>query len=141
MKVSMSETYKENNLEAEIAELNREIEAKRAQLEKEKGIVEERDVVKEVVSQHVYASDEVSDGAAIPAKSTSAPAVPTANYLDGLDTDTILTVNSLISAIPEMGIKKTITKARTEHPLILDAFHDALVNNLYEELKERGLIK
>ena len=128
----MSEINKEHNLEAEIAELNREIEIKRAELEQEKGIVEEREAVSEVVASHVYASDTSTQAVS--------PAPSSANYLDNLDADTVVLVNNLISDIPKAGIKKTIARARAEHPFVLDAFHDALVTKLYEELKERGLI-
>ena len=43
-------------------------------------------------------------------------------------------INALVQGLFEQGIRKTIATV-VEEILILDAFHDALVDKLYEELK------
>jgi hypothetical protein len=132
----------EHNLESEIAELSREIEVKRRQLEAERGIVEERELVSAVVAEKISSSpaaistEQVSN--TIPSTVAGAK---TDDYLAALDDHTVTAVNTLISTIPTEGLNKVITKARQFDPLVLDAFHDALVTKLYAELQTRGLIK
>ena len=38
------------------------------------------------------------------------------------------------------GIKKAIEEAKKNSAFVLDAFHDALVDKMHDELKERGII-
>ena len=39
------------------------------------------------------------------------------------------------------GLKQALVSVQVEEPFIIDAFHDALVDRLYDELKTRGIIK
>jgi hypothetical protein len=145
--MNMAENTFSNNIEAEIAQLSQEIEAKRRLLEESKGIVEEREVLGEVVAEKVGVKpDRVVASTGQPTASSGASPATQAkkdddSYLAGLPPETIAIVNSLILAIPRDGINKTIARAQQEHPLILDAFHDALVTHLYAEMKDRGIIK
>ena len=63
------------------------------------------------------------------------------SYLDNLSPESIKEVNRLIELVSEKGVKGAIAQAKNSNPFVLDAFHDALVDKLYEELKSRGLIK
>ena len=49
-------------------------------------------------------------------------------------------VNALIDLIPKLGLFKTIARAKEQPAYILDAFHDALVDKLRDELKRQKLI-
>jgi hypothetical protein len=137
---------KNSVLEAELAELSRQIEKKRSELERERGIVvESKTMLREIVSKEVVPSQGTSDGvvtsASAPTPSTGTGSVTVApTYLDSLDPDSYERVMSLITAVQTDGIKKTIARAREESPYILDAFHDALVDKLYEELKRLKLV-
>jgi hypothetical protein len=116
-------------LEAELADLSRQIEARRAELAAVSGVVTERELVHQTVS-HEFG---------VPA-ATAAPSAAE-DYLDSLDDTTAGAVNDLISMVPTHGIKKALSAAREQDPVVLDAFHDALVDRLYDELKERGWVK
>jgi hypothetical protein len=50
-------------------------------------------------------------------------------------------VEDLISMAFSRGIEASAKEAAKAGPFILDAFHDALTSKLYEELKNRGLLK
>ncbi|MHB9020006.1 MAG: hypothetical protein ACYC3G_04055 [Minisyncoccota bacterium] len=50
-------------------------------------------------------------------------------------------VEGLINLAFLKGIEVSAKEAAKSGPFILDAFHDALTSKLYEELKNRGLLK
>lgn len=137
-----------NNLEVEIAELQKMIEAKRDELEKSGGIVEEKDLVRQSVKEMFLDSSTPSlatANATTPTQTSTTPVaqnVPTnASYLDYLDPQTTEIINQLISEIPAKGISSVIAEASNQEPFVVDALHDALVDKLYDELKTRGLVK
>lgn len=123
-------------LEQEIAELSRAIEEKRSALAAERGVITEREVVHQVVSN--YVKPQLSEPSAPAEISTEAKAQ---SYLEVLDATSVAKVNELVAGIGQNGFKQTIAKAKAEIPYILDAFHDALVTYLYDELKARGVVK
>ncbi len=134
---------KSNVLEEEIVELQKLIEAKRNELEDAGGVVvEERDLVRQAVAEMVSSS--------LPATSDEEEKKKTptiqnkdngASYLDNLDEDSVASVNTYIEQISQVGIVKTIKTISEESPYILDAFHDALIDKLYDDLKASGAIK
>lgn len=62
------------------------------------------------------------------------------DYLKEAPEEIKLKVEELIGEVFERGIKKTTQKALGYGPYFLDAFHDALVDKMLEELKKRGKI-
>ena len=139
-----------NNLEQEIADLQKMIEAKRDQLEKDGGIVEEKDLVRQSVKEMFLNTSTPKAGQTIPSQNSSAitstPAISqtvpaTGSYLDYLDDQTAEVINGLVSQIGTKGITAVINEALAQEPFVVDAFHDALVDKLYDELKTRGLVK
>lgn len=125
------------NLEQEIAALSQQIEAKRSQLELERGgHVESREALHAVVSEKMTSQ--------IPTFKVQNPTKPqTSNlksYLDDMDPADIEKLNTFIDLIPKQGIAKTIEQVKNESPFLLDAFHDALVDKLHDELKRQKLI-
>jgi len=142
----MAENISQSNLESEIAELSRQIENKKRALEAESGIVrEEKEVVAETIAEHFYddtAIAGVTSNDDTPVKTAPTKLSPLSkDYLDTLSPETIESVNTYVSMIPKDGIRKTVKRVQTEQPFIIDAFHDALVTRLYDELKTRGVIK
>ncbi len=137
-----------NGLEAEIAELSRQIEVKRQQLESERGIVSDREVVQEALADNFNVNEAVTTTEQVgldmsvtkPTPQVAQAPVVGQSYLDTLDDQSVTIINNLISLVPVEGIKKTIKQALAHPPFILDAFHDALVDKLYDELKTRGLV-
>jgi len=144
----MSEGIQNNALESEIAELSRQIEEKRSQLEAGQGFVpEQKDVLREVVGEKIHGtpaptpqSDDTGDS---PTSTPSPTPVQTdgSHYLDNLDDENVSKINELIENVSTKGIKDSIAKAKDESPFLLDAFHDALTDKLYEELQKSGQIK
>lgn len=132
-----------NNLELEIAELQKMIETKRDQLEREGGIYEEKELVREAVGEmldHQISQSPNSTSPQLEAIKTSTPS-SNASYLDCLDSSVLDKVNQLIVAVSVKGLGATVDQLVNQEPLIIDAFHDALVDKFYDELKARGFIK
>lgn len=141
-----------NNLENEIAELQKMIEAKRDQLEKEGGIIEEKELVRQSVQEMFLDAVSPSSTTSPTLLSQNASSVTTTtdriqpnlastSYLDYLDDETAEKINELIAELPTRGVASTIEKVGMQEPFVIDAFHDALVDKLYDELKARGLTK
>lgn len=140
-----------NNLEVEIAELQKMIEAKRDQLEKEGGIIEEKELVRQSVKEMFLDKTTpttptpvvaASNSSSVPTTTASSPVVPpNGSYLDYLDPQTTEIINNLIGEIKDKGITPVIDEVAGQEPFVVDAFHDALVDKLYEELKARGLVE
>ena len=129
----------QGNIEQEIAELNRQINDKRAQLEHERGsAVENREAIQHVVGERM-AMQAPSFNTQSPTKTQTTNQTNT-SYLDALDQNDIEKINMLIDEIPKIGLNKVIERAKNEIPFILDAFHDALVDRLHSHLKSQNLI-
>lgn len=135
------ENLSQNNLESEIADLSRQIEEKKRVLEASRGIErEDKALISETVAENFYPD---TPPVQAPSQSTSVSttqSTPT-DYLTALEPETIEKINAYITLLGKDGIKKTIAQVMQDEPFIIDAFHDALVTRLYDELRERGLIK
>ncbi len=66
------------------------------------------------------------------------PALP--NYLQNEPAQVKLKVEKLLDLAFHQGIKRAAAEARESGPIILDAFHDALTDKIYNELKQKGLL-
>jgi hypothetical protein len=62
------------------------------------------------------------------------------DYLENEEPEIKLTIEKLIDEVFHEGLDKTIKKASQAGPFFLDAFHDALADKLFDELKKRKLI-
>jgi len=132
MEENFTSIDKKENLESEIAELEAKIEDRRRQLESQEGIVNETpETHKEVIKESLQ-----SKGVQI--SSSDDQGGSTGIVLDGEDEEK---VNDLIEMMRRRGIKTTVKKIINEPAHIVDAFHDSLVNHLYEELVKRGIVK
>ena len=125
------------NLEAEIALLSLQIKEKQAELLRERGHeVEGREALHHVLGEQI--NQQIPH--TFPPIAQTKQVSTTKSYLDDLDPVDIEKVNALVDLIPKLGLKKTIEQAKSEPAYILDAFHDALVDKLHSELKQRNLI-
>ena len=129
------QNFEHSALERDIERLSKEIAEKR-NLPEYKG-VPERELVKQAL-QPIIRKDftQTAQSAAQPTAEKSF--LP--DYLKDLSAETKLQVEQLIDLTFHQGIKKVVARARRANPFILDAFHDALTDKLYEELKSRNLI-
>lgn len=126
----------ENRIEQEIADLTKQIEAKRRILESEKGIIEEKEIVRDVVAEKISGS--------IPSFSSQKSQIKndkSISYLDNVDSETEETVNGLISIAFSKGIEAAIKEAENYDAYIMDAFHDAMTDKVYDQMKSQGLVK
>ena len=138
-----------DKLELEIAELQQKIEEKRNLLEQQGGIVEEKELVSSAVREMFTAGNSlpVSNQAIMTTDAnTTAHTAPKTydgkgSYLDHLDEQTATLISGLIQKVPTVGIAKVVAEAELAGPYAVDALHDALVDKLYEELKNRGIVK
>lgn len=132
-----------NSIELEIAQLSKEIDAKRRELETARGVSFESDAEKEVVRTSLAEKiNAVNLGAATPQVNVaSRPANSGASYLDDLDAETTEKVNHLIQVVFSKGLDAAIKEAKSQDPYVLDAFHDALVDKMYEELVRRKTVQ
>ena len=133
-----------NVLEVEIAELQQKIEARKNLLEQQGGIIEEKKLVNNAINEMftgsggVVASQDPSNPTQVPLGKTSDPDV---SYLSNVDEQTVRDVNTLIQKLPTSGIAKIVKEAELGGPYLVDVLHDILVDKMYEELTQRGLIK
>lgn len=127
----------QNKIEAEIAELTKQIEAKRNILESQKGIIEEKDIVRQAVGERIASSlpSYTPKTASVTKKDESG------SYLDSADENTANTVNSLLEKFFSGDIELAMKQAELSDPYIVDAFHDALTDKMYDKLKAEGIVK
>ncbi len=117
--------------------LEQEIKAFAAEI-KERGLAEKgKEAVKTVIQEKMGAPSPAVPAAPPPAGQS--PALP--GYLQAEPPDVKLKVEKLLDLALHKGIKQAAEEARNTVPLVMDAFHDALVDKLYDELKVRGLLK
>ncbi len=118
-------------IEQEIKNLSAEI--------KERGLGDQgkeavRSIIKEQIPQGTPAP--VPTPGAPVSKSTTLP-----GYLEKEAPEVKMKVEHLLDLAFHHGIKRAADEAKKMSPLELDAFHDALTDKLYGELKSRGLLK
>jgi len=120
-------------LEQDIARLSAEIKTRpdaRPEAAKE--------ALKEAVGKEIYPEKAVApaeERVGEPA-STVLPA-----YLTTSSNEVKLQVEKLVDLAWHKGITTAIKGAKKGGPFVLDAFHDAIVDKLYDEFKKRGLLK
>ncbi len=123
----MDKIFEHSALEQEITNLSLEI--------KERGLSEKgKEAVKTIIQERVP----VSVAPNTPAQSGSA-VLP--NYLTKESPEMKLKIEKLLDLTLHHGLKRAADEARRLSPIEVDAFHDALTDKLYTELKSRGLLK
>jgi hypothetical protein len=144
----MEPNFNPGVVEAEIAQLSKEIAEKRKILETQKGVFEEaggdKELVRVAMAEKIFptqpAVTQTTQSAVTPTPPPKRPAQD-ASYLDSLDQETVQSVNMLVDKAFSGGIEAAVSKAKGMSPFVLDAFHDALTDKLYEEMKSRKLVK
>ena len=123
------------SLEADIRKLSQEVAEKKTLPQYER--VPDREIVKRslapLVSQPAVqtplkSGDEEGEEDFLP------------DYLKEADPEMKLAVERLVDQAFHEGIARAVSSAQAAGPFILDSFHDALADKLYEELKARKLI-
>lgn len=123
----MEEIYK--NFEAKRAEALKQAEAKEGELSPEK----EKEILKEVVVERI------STAQPLPTAQQQA-VVQRAQQLK--DEPKERQIELLIQMVFEKGVIEAVEVAKKlDNPYLLDEFHDALVDQLYNKLVEQGKLK
>lgn len=142
----MSETGMPNNLEQEIAQIERDLASKRAVLEEQQktGALQEmpheKETLREIVGEKIMPS---------PAPAPSTPSVkpsvvppPPVEPPSYMSEELKAKVQNLVDIAFNKSLDDAIKEARaTNNAALIDAFHDALVDELYNYLVERGKLK
>ena len=130
-----------NNIEAEIAELASQIEAKRKILESERGMVEEREIVRQAVGEKMSQNIPTFSISGQTKTGSQTSTDIRKSYLDSVPPEVEAEVNGLLAIVFEKGVEGAIKIASKSSPLVMDAFHDALTDKLYNDLKDKGILK
>jgi hypothetical protein len=131
------------HIASDIERLTHELEAKRQQLASASETHEDKELLRQVIGERIQAAVPV----AVPPSSVVVPDPTTdenaefPNYLAGANSDVKSHVHQLIQIAMHSGIEKAVSRAKAESTYVLDAFHDALVDKLYNELKGRGVFR
>lgn len=139
----MSEGEISNRLEQEISQLEEELASRKTALEKQREeggldkLPTEKEILKEVIGQKINLS--------IPTQSQPPSAVqppPIAELPSYLSEELKSKVQELVNTAFVASIDQAVKEAKaTGNAALIDAFHDALVDELYNQLVERGKIE
>lgn len=130
-----------STIEHDIAELEKQLEAKKAALEHDKtevsaeGGPSEKEILHEVVGQKIQEHiPAYSPTTQVPVSSTPQPP----SYLSQELKDKVTEIINLVFA---KNLDEGIAEAgKSGNPALLDAFHDMLVDELYDQLIEKRKI-
>lgn len=131
----MEQNFEHAAIEQDIKELTKEI--------KEQGLSEQgRQALQSVLKERVSASSGAAGQPVAPIPAAPAPSVNSSlpDYLKSEPAKIKLDVEKLLDMAWHKGIRHAAKEAAIQGPLVLDAFHDALTDKLYPELKKRGLL-
>ncbi|NCO15486.1 hypothetical protein AUJ30_00375 [Candidatus Wolfebacteria bacterium CG1_02_39_135] len=123
-------------IEKDIERLSKEIAEKKNLPEYKE--VPERELIKQTLQPLVRQA--TSDKQQVTKKEEETKETVLPDYLKDSPPEIKLRVEKLVDLVFHQGIEKTIKEANQAGPFILDAFHDALTDKLYDELKKRNLI-
>ena len=110
---------------------------------KERGLSEQgRQALQSVLKEKMSASSGAAGQPTPPPLPAGepAPASPLPEYLKSESPEVKLKVEKLLDLAWHKGIQRAAKEAAISGPLVLDGFHDALIDKLYPELKKRGLL-
>ena len=128
-------------LEQEIADLERMLQEKRASLEGDAAVEEmpsDRELLAEIVGEQIAEEQ----GTAPAPEPTSQPPAPVQQTDATAPSPVTQQVRQLVDAAFSQGLKSAIGQAvKTNNAALIDAFHDTLVDDLYNELVSRNIIK
>lgn len=133
------------NISHDIERLTQELEEKRQQLAEASETHADKELLRQVIGERIQAAPPASQtsvppsAAAIGALGDDSADFP--NYLAGASDDIKAHVHHLIQIAMTSGIEKAASSAKKESSYVLDAFHDALVDKLYNDLKGRGVLR
>lgn len=127
----------ENPIEADIKKVSQEVIEKKQSLENQGA--SERELVKQAIHPQIH-TQPGADSTQVATSATAADDKVLPDYLKDSPQELKLKVESLVELVFNKGIKKAAHEAQKFGPFVLDAFHDAVTDKIYEELKKRKII-
>ena len=126
-----------SSAEIELADLEKQIAAKRAALQKEK---------ERPLEQIIAAEKTAVSASAAPAESASVPVAPVKEVKPEVWEFKRLEKNQQLKNLVDLAFQKGVVYAADvardlESPYLMDEFHDALVGELHKELVEKGKLE
>lgn len=133
-----NQNFEHNALEADIERLNMEVGKKKNLLEYKDFSGKElvKRALKPMIQEAVEQSGQLASAQKPNPKSSVLP-----NYLKDAPAEVKLKIEKLVDEVFHGGLKKAVSDAKTAGFFIEDAFHDALTDKFYEELRGRGMLK
>ena len=124
-----------STIEQDIAELEKQLESKKAALEGEKS---EKDILHGIIGEKIQEHAPAYQAQPAPSSQTHAISEPPSYLSQELKEKIQSIVNLVFSGSLEDGIKEA---AKSNNAALIDAFHDILVDELYDQLVERKKIE
>ena len=142
--ISGQPQFEKKQIEQDIERLSRELVEKQRQLTSAETRKEHKEVLHQVIGERIQQGPPCQAAAGTGASSLVVDddedkELP--EYLKNVSPEIRKEVHLLIHLAFNGGIEKAASAAKKHGSFILDAFHDALVDKLYNELKSRGLLK
>ena len=140
----------EINIQEQIQNLEHQLQAKREELSRQHGsgeiseLPEEKATLHEIVGERIGEVPSVSPSVQIPTDDTQMQTIPapTIDPPSYLSEDLKSQVQELVNMTFEKGLDTAIERAKaTKNAALIDAFHDAVVDELFAHLVERGKLK
>ncbi len=132
----MEQNFEHSAIEQDIKDLSKEI--------KEHGLSDQgRAALQTLLKEKTAApiTEKPAAAPAMPAPAKPNPASPLPDYAQSEPADVKLKIEKLLDMAWHKGIRNAAKEAALAGPLVLDAFHDALIDKLYPELQKRGLLR
>ena len=132
----MAEVPQFASIEAEIKFLEEKMRERRAALEEKAETIEEKEILHEVIREHIQ-----NIHAALPPSFPPQPSVPLPDPLQNIE-EHQEKIAKLIEIVFSRGITEAIRVAQRLHdPHLLDEFHDTLVDRFYKHMVSSGVIQ
>lgn len=136
--IDIKQNIEPSPIKAEMEKISKEVAERKKSPEAEG--VSEKELVKEALRPIIEGQP--------PSSSTPAPAVAPSpssgdvlpQYLQNSPAEIKSQVEKLVSSVFQQGLEKTVKEVKKQNAFFIDAFHDALSDRLYEELKRRKMI-
>lgn len=130
------QNFEHSELEADIQRLSREIIEKKKNPEYKD--FSDKELIKETIRPIINSTaKQAENGNKMPFSSAEKTFLP--DYAIGLSDEEKLKVEKLIEAVFHNGLK-AITESQKNEASVIDAFHDALTDKLFEELKQKKIL-
>lgn len=128
-------------IEQEIAQLEQQIKEKKGQLNESEPMPSEREILHATVGERIQQQAPTFQPAPTNG-ATPTPPAPAGDQPSYMTPELKENVQALINIAFTQNLDEAIKSAvKTNNAALLDAFHDALVDELYQELISRGKIQ